>query len=362
MKLQPSLPGGVTAAPIFIPEATYGAVRGVGGDELAHAGVRIVMGNAFHLMRKPGITRVNALGGLKAMMGWSGLLMTDSGGYQAYSLIRKGSKFGHISRDGLTFRPEGGDRDIKLTAERAIINQLRLGADILFCLDDCTHADDPLEQQQLSVERTMRWAADCKKAFRSALGRRADDPDRPRLYGVVQGGRDETLRRRCAEALLEIGFDGYGFGGWPLDGERKLLADVFALVRDLVPCKFPLHALGIGHPASIVQCARMGYQLFDSSLPTRDARRGRLYRFTQAMPSLEGEDWFDYVYIQDEIHARSKAPVSEDCPCVSCRSYSRGYLNHLADREEPLFWRLATLHNLTFMRQLTDLLAKEAQA
>ncbi|MDH3681589.1 MAG: queuine tRNA-ribosyltransferase family protein [Acidimicrobiia bacterium] len=358
MELLPDLPPLASPAPVFVPDATYGVVRGVGGDELTSAGVRLLMVNAFHLLRSPGVTRVNALGGLATMMGFPGLVMTDSGGFQAYSLIRENARFGTITKNGLTFVSPDGAK-VKLTPERAIVNQRRLGADIAFCLDDCTHADDPSEEQRLSVDRTLAWARRCKDEFTKSLGDLIGEPDRPRLFAVVQGGRDEVLRRRCAEELLEIGFDGYGFGGWPLDGDGNLLIDTFALLRELIPAEFSLHALGVGHPVSIARCFELGYATFDSSLPTRDARRGRLYRFRDGAPSLSG-DWFEKVYLRDDVHQRSRAPISDECHCVACTHYSLGYLNHLLRRDEPLLLRLATLHNLTFMRQVTDLLAAPA--
>lgn len=359
MELLPDLPPNAAPAPVFVPDATYGAVRGVGGDELVAAGVRVVMVNAFHLLRSPGVTRVNALGGLATMMGFPGLVMTDSGGFQAYSLIRENAKFGSITKNGLSFVSADGAK-VKLTPERAIVNQRRLGTDIAFCLDDCTHPDDPFDEQRLSVERTLAWARRCKDEFTKSLGELIDHPERPRLFAVVQGGRDESLRRRCAEDLLEIGFDGYGFGGWPLDSDGNLLIDTVALVRELIPAEFPLHALGIGHPVSIVRCFELGYATFDSSLPTRDARRGRLYRFRDDTPSLAG-DWFETVYLRDDVHQRSHRPISVACDCVACTHYSLGYLNHLLTRDEPLLLRLATLHNLTFMGQVTGLLATGAR-
>lgn len=356
------LPGGLGPGPHFMPDATYGVVRGTGADDLERAGIRIVMTNAYHLMLRPGITTLKALGGVKKFLGWSGVVATDSGGFQAFSLIRQNSRCGRIHDGGLTITPEGATDKILLTPDKAIQNQLRLGGDILFCLDDCTHPNDTQAEQELSVRRTVKWARGCKVAFdRGLAGRSVDDARRPRLFAVVQGGRTPALRQACAEELLGMGFDGFGFGGWPIDEDGNLVQDMLELTRQLIPKEYPMHALGVGHPVSIMACARMGYDLFDSALPTRDARRGRLYAF-RGEPALHANpaEGIEMVYIQDDRHMKEERPLSPDCPGVCCARYSRGYLQHLWRVEDSLFARLATIHNLTFMRRLTDLLRVEA--
>jgi queuine tRNA-ribosyltransferase len=191
----------------------------------------------------------------------------------------------------------------------------------------------------------------------------ASSEARPLLFGVVQGGGHEDLRRRCAEALLEIGFDGYGYGGWPLDKDNRLLDHMLAYTRSLIPCELPMHALGIGQPAGVVACARMGYATFDSALPTRDARAGRLYVYTSnpadAGFRLEG-NWHAYLYIDDKKHIKADRPLSPGCDCHTCANYSTGYLHHLHKVNDTLFYRLATIHNLRFMTQLMDLIGREA--
>ncbi len=287
------------------------------------------------------------------MSGWPGPIMTDSGGFQAYSLIRENPKHGSIHNRGLTFRSDKGGRKYHLTPEKTIQLQLGFGADIIVCLDDCTHVDEDASAQQEAVDRTIRWAKRCREEFDRLTAERGLAPEQmPKLFGVVQGGGDKAERWRCAEALLEIGFDGYGYGGWPLDEDYNLLADMLAYVRELIPPTYPLHALGVGHPESVAACARMGYQMFDSALPTRDARRGRLYTFT-APRGLTG-DWFKTLYIHDEEHIRDAEPLSEYCDCPVCQTYSRGYLRHLFRLNDHLYFRLATVHNLRFMRQLED--------
>jgi queuine tRNA-ribosyltransferase len=172
---------------------------------------------------------------------------------------------------------------------------------------------------------------------------------------VVQGGGYPDLRKKCAEGLLEIGFDGFGYGGWPLDSHGNLLRDMVALTRELIPESYPMHALGIGHPLNLVKTYMLGYDLFDCALPTRDARHSRLIRFTvQPDAPLRGDSWMDYVYIQDKKHIKEDQPISEYCDCPVCRYYSLGYLHHLFKTGDGLYHRLATLHNLRFMTQLTE--------
>jgi queuine tRNA-ribosyltransferase len=305
-----------------------------------------------------GSSTIQALGGLHRMCAWPHPIVTDSGGFQAYSLIRQNAKYGSLTDNGILFRPEGNAGKIQLTPEKSIQLQLRFGADVVICLDDCTHVDAPLETQQESVRRTITWARRCKAEFeRIVEQKRLPREERPLLFGVIQGGGSHELRRQCAEALLEIGFDGFGYGGWPLDAGGNLLADLLAYVRELVPPKFPMHALGVGHPANIVECARMGYTLFDSAMPTRDARHGRLYTFTTdaASPSggLEGR-WLSYIYIHDDKYIKDSTPLSPSPNGSSYPEYARGYLHHLFKINDSLFPRLATMHNLRFMAELTE--------
>jgi queuine tRNA-ribosyltransferase len=236
------------------------------------------------------------------------------------------------------------------------------GADILVCLDDCTQVDAGLAEQQISVTRTIKWARRCKDEFERLLRqRRASSAARPLLFAVVQGGGSKQLRQECAEALLEIGFDGYGYGGWPLDAQGKLLHDLLGYTRALIPPAFPMHALGVGHPDSVVACHALGYQMFDSALPTRDARGGRLYAFTSdpAGPSFRPRGkWWEYIYVEDKKHIKANRPISAFCDCHTCQRYSLGYLHHLQDVGDTAYYRLATIHNVRFMMQLMGALAR----
>jgi queuine tRNA-ribosyltransferase len=352
--------------PAYLPDATLGVVRAVDARDLEEAGVEALVMNVFHLMQKPGSSTVEALGGLHRMAAWERPIITDSGGFQAYSLIRQNPKFGRLSDSGISFQPEGAERKFQLSPEKSVQLQLAYGSDVVICLDDCTHVDEGEAEQRVAVERTVRWARRCKEEFERQLGqRRRREGPRPLIFGVVQGGGSRDLRKRCADALLEIGFDGFGYGGWPFDAKGALLGDMLGYVRELIPTHLPLHALGVGHPTHVVSCAAMGYGIFDSALPTRDARSGRLYAFAEnpASPSfrLVGA-WQSYLYIDDKKHIKNDGALSPGCDCHTCAKYSVGYLHHLHKAGDTLYYRLATIHNLHFMAQLIALLRGSLKA
>lgn len=348
--------------PAFLPDATSGYVRAVDSRDLEIVNIQAVVMNTFHLMQKPGSSTVQAFGGLHNFADWPGIIVTDSGGFQAYSLIHQSEKFGTLSDRGIIFRPEGKNRKFFLSPEKSIQLQISYDSDVVICLDDCTHVDAPREEQEQSVERTLDWAKRCKDEYVHQLEQRQIEvEDQPLIFGVVQGGGSPNLRKKCAEGLLEIGFDGFGYGGWPLDSQGNLLADMVALTRELIPDTFPMHALGIGHPLNLVKTHKLEYDIFDCALPTRDARHGRLMRYTVPFEAaLRGEDWMEYVYIQDKKHIKENRPISEYCDCPVCRHYSLGYLHHLFKTGDWLYQRLATLHNLRFMTQLTERLRHHA--
>jgi queuine tRNA-ribosyltransferase len=346
------LPHGELRLPIYLPDATRGVVRSVDSADLERCGIEALVMNTFHLMQHPGSSTIKSLGGLHQMTGWEHPIITDSGGFQIYSLIRQNPKYGSLNDKGANFRTDASDRKYNLTPEKSIQLQMSYGADVLICLDDPTHVDDSFEEQRASVRRTIAWAKRSKTEFQKLLKEKKLEADQhPKIFGVIQGGGSTELRQECADALLEIGFDGFGYGGWPLDSENNLLVDMLELTRSLVPEEFPLHALGVGHPANVAASYQIGYDIFDSAMPTRDARNGRLYVWT-AERIHAGSGWFSYIYPQDSKHTKADEPVSAVCDCVCCERYSLGYLHHLFEIKDTLAFRLATLHNLRFMAQL----------
>jgi queuine tRNA-ribosyltransferase len=340
---------GELSLPIYLPDATRGVVRTLDSADLEACKVEALVMSTYHLMQTPGSSTIQALGGLHRMTGWRRPIITDSGGFQIYSLIRQNSKFGSLSNKGATFRIEGGAHKFNLSPEKSIQLQISYGADVVICLDDCTHVDDTLVTQGESVRRTIDWAQRSKVEFNRLLEHKKITPDhRPLLFAVIQGGGVNDLRKQCAVALLEIGFDGFGFGGWPLDSQGVLLTDILGYTRSLIPREFPLHALGVAHPDNITNCFHLGYDLFDGAMPTRDARHGRLY---SENPS--------YVYIHDDRHIKSADPISPNCDCLTCTRYSLGYLHHLFKIGDSLSLRLATIHNLRYITRLVESLRDE---
>jgi len=351
-------PSGPLALPAFLPDATRGTIRTVPTHLLAGVGVEALMANTWHLAERPGADAIRAAGGLRAFMGFEGPIATDSGGYQVWSLLRERPDRGAVNDDGFTWRTETGTKRV-LTAERAIRMQLKMGSDVVFCLDQCTHPDDPPDVQETSVARTVAWARECRATFDRVT---ADRPARPLLYAVVQGGRSEALRRRCVDELCTIGFDGYGFGGVPVETDGQRVVDEVQLVAELLPRGVPKHALGLGRPDSLLVAWRAGYATFDSTAPTREARRGLLYLSRVPLDDAEAVvhaerigAWFD---ASDERAWRDPRPVDETCDCPLCARYARATLSHLLRIEDPAGSALATLHNLRFVTRLVAALRR----
>ena len=357
---------GELPTPAFLPDATRGAVRATDAESVRAVGVRALMVNAFHVMIRPGADRVRRLGGLHRFMGWEGPVVTDSGGFQAMSLIRENPSAGSVRSDGLTYRVPGSERKLRLTPEKCIRVQLQLGSDVLIALDDCTRPEDSPELQRGSVERTVRWGQRCREEFERQCEQRRLGGRAPLLVGVVQGGGDEALRTECAQALMELGFDGFGFGGWPVDADGKLAIEIFALLARLLPPDAPRFALGIGKPEHVVAVAELGGRnVFDCTIPTRDARHHRLYTFERdprkERPTAD-PGFYRCLYILDERFASENEPLEPDCDCPCCRRYSRAYLHHLFKIKDAQAERLATLHNLRFYTRLMEALTVGAAA
>jgi queuine tRNA-ribosyltransferase len=300
-------------------------VKGLTPDDLKEIGAQIVLANTYHLFLRPGHQLIAQLGGLHRFMGWDGPMLTDSGGFQVYSLasMRK------VTEEGVRFRSQLDGSEQFLTPELAIEIQKALGADIIHPLDEClAHPASAVETEQ-SLALTLRWAARTK-----AVQRR--DIDCQALFGIVQGGTYVDLRRRAVEETVALGFDGYAIGGLAVGEPKPLMLDLVELTASVLPTDQPRYLMGVGTPPDLVEAVARGVDLFDCVLPTRNGRNGQAF-------THDGT-----ITIKQSRYARDPAPLEEDCACYACRRFARAYLRHLFMAGELLAPRLLTLHNLHF--------------
>jgi queuine tRNA-ribosyltransferase len=316
---------GVVDTPVFMPVGTQATVKALTPQDLETAGARIVLGNTYHLFLRPGHELVRELGGLHRFMGWSGAILTDSGGFQVWSL----AKLRKITDDGVEFRAPLDGTLRFLSPELVIAIQRALGSDIAMPLDECLAYPATRETTERSLALTLRWAERC----RAAHGR----GDRSQaLFGIVQGGTDEELRLRAVEATVALDFDGYAIGGMAVGEPKPQMYALTATVARALPAERPRYLMGVGKPDDLVECVARGVDMFDCVLPTRNARNGQA--FTRDGP----------VTIKQARWAREAAPLDAACACYTCRCFSRAYLRHLFVAEELLAYRLLTLHNVHF--------------
>jgi len=348
-------PQGELHLPAFLPDATRAVVRTIDAKDIENSRIKCLMVNAIHLATHPGISVIKKHGGIHRFMGWDGPIFSDSGGFQVFSLINESAKMGSVTNRGFVYRLTKGGKKKTLTPEKSIQKQFQIGSDVMFCLDYCTHPEAENHVQLESVQITIDWAKRCKEEFERQLNQRKNMGKPPLLLAVIQGGNSRELRKRCSERLFEIGFDGYGFGGWPID-QRGSLVEAVEMVAEWVPRHYPLHGLGIGKPENIVRAFGLGYNLFDCVLPSRDARHNRLYVYKDKRENLNltGKDFYEFLYIQDNKFIGDTTPIDRHCDCFCCRNYSRAYIHHLLKIADPLALRMATIHNLRFYSQLME--------
>lgn len=322
-------PHGAIQTPVFMPLATQGSVKALDPDDLGHIGATMLLGNAYHLYLRPGPEVVAALGGLHRFMRWEGPILTDSGGFQIFSL-------GHMRRlndEGVTFRSHIDGSEHFLTPERVIEIQEALGADIIMVLDECApYGADPRTLRQ-AMERTHRWAERCLRRHT-----RRDQA----LFGIVQGGTLPELRKESVEALRAMDFPGYAIGGLSVGEPREQMYAVSKETAAGLPADKPRYLMGVGSPEDLVECVSHGIDMFDCALPTRTARNGGLL-------TPEGR-----VNIRNARFRNESGPVDPNCDCYTCRTFSAAYMHHLFRCEELLAYRLATIHNLRFVLRLME--------
>jgi queuine tRNA-ribosyltransferase len=328
---------GQVETPVFMPVGTRGTVKGLTPRQLEETGSEILLANTYHLLLRPGVEIVEQLGGLHKVMGWAGPILTDSGGYQLFSL----SSLNRIGDEGVQFCSHIDGAKMYLDAKTATEAQNRLGADIIMCFDEC--ADYPCEQGKLekAVERTLRWAGECKEAH-SRAGQM--------LFGIVQGGVDRQLREYCADELCKLNFDGYAIGGLSVgEGHDRMVATVEYTAR-LLPEDKPRYLMGVGMPADIIAAVRSGVDMFDCVLPTRNGRNA--FAFTSDGP----------VRLRNNTNISDSRPIEADCGCYCCRNFGRGALRHFFNVGEMLGPILVSIHNLTFYQRLMSEIRQRIEA
>ena len=319
-------PHGAVQTPAFMPVGTAGSVRGVTPAQLRATGAEMILANTYHLQLRPSADVVRDLGGLHEFMGWDGPILTDSGGYQVFSL----AGISKITDTGVEFRSHVDGAPVYLDPQTAIEIQNKLGADIIMAFDDCPPLPCSADRLQSAVDRSLRWAAQCRDAHA-----RRDQA----LFGIVQGGLELSLRAHCADALIRIGFDGYALGGLSVGESYEEMAAVLGPIAALLPADKPRYLMGVGMPGDVAAAAAAGIDLFDCVLPTRNGRNS--WAFTAG----------GIVKLRNEVYRRDTAPIEPGCGCETCRRFSRGYLRHLFNAGEMLGPTLASIHNLSFYQR-----------
>ncbi len=320
-------PHGIVETPVFMAVGTQATVKGLTPQQLVAAGVQVVLGNTYHLALRPGDELIAELGGLHRFMGWDRPILTDSGGFQVYSLAASRK----IDDRAAVFRSHIDGALFELTPERAVRIQENLGSDIAMCLDECPPFETPPEYRREAVRRTIHWAERCKNAHT-----RRDQA----LFAIVQGGTDLELRAQCAEALRALDFPGYALGGFSVGETPAQMLTALAPTAALLPADRPRYLMGVGRPEDLLRAVAAGVDMFDCVLPTRNGRNAAA--FTAA----------GVVKIRNACHKRDPAPLESDCPCYVCRTFSRAYLHHLFLADEMLGPTLLSLHNVAFYSRL----------
>ncbi len=321
------LPHGTVETPVFMPVGTKACVMTLTPGDLCDIGAEIILSNTYHLYLRPGDGLIAELGGLHKFMSWHKPVLTDSGGFQVFSLAH----LMKIDEDGLEFRSHLDGSLHFFSPEKAVKVQQNLGSDIAMCLDECPEYSTDYARIKKAAELTSRWAQRCKKAFGNSENN---------LFGIVQGGTFPDLRKKSTEDLAGIGFDGYAIGGLCVGEEWEQTLEVLGYTVPFLPADSPRYLMGVGRPADIVDAVDNGVDMFDCVVPTRNARNATLY-------TSEGK-----ISIKSEIYAKDTNPVDSECSCYTCRNFSRAYLRHLYKQNEITALRLNTIHNLTYYADL----------
>lgn len=341
--------------PVFFPDATRAVLKMLDTRDIEETKTPGILVNTYHLYKGLGKIVLKKHGGIREFMGWNGAVISDSGGFQVMSIAK--TIGGKITDEGVTFQE--GKTKTSLTPESSIDFQMKLKTDMVVVLDDFTDPKANYEEAKETVRRTILWAKRSKEEFQKLTKGKTK---KPYILAVVQGGEFLDLREYCAKELAKIGFDGFGYGGWPLKNEGGFNYDVAKVIADSTPEGYFLYGLGIGKPEEIVGCADLGFNIFDCVLPTRDARHERLYVYNAKSTNdidVHKKNFYSYFVPTKAEFFADTSPVSKACDCLLCTRYSRSYLSHLFKVKDVTAMRLATIHNLRFYSILMEKLQAE---
>ncbi len=357
-----STKSGEIKTPFFMPDATRGFVKFLSNCDLKNSGAYPLVVNTYHLYLRPGMKLIKEAGGIHKFMNYNAPLLSDSGGYQVFSLIHKNSKMGKITDEEVVFRsPIDGSKHI-LTPEKSIQIQFDLGVDMIVCLDDPPPNNYSQQKIEKAVERTILWAERCLIEYEKQLRvRKIGDKKRPLIFCVVQGGEYIDLRKKCIDGLKNVGkkigrdWDGYGFGARHIDADGNFMENVLQKTANFIPRKSLKFALGIGTPEDIVRCVKLGWDMFDCVIPTREGRHGKLFLWDKEKKDdfwNDEKNFYKRMQITNEKYKNDFRSVDSDCDCELCKKHSRAYLHHLFKSNDPSGMRLASIHNLHFYFKL----------
>lgn len=350
-------PHGSLNTPFFMPDATRGFVKLIDGESLRQTGTTALVVNTFHLYLQPGLDIIKKAGGLHRFMDWNGPLLSDSGGFQVFSLIHQKKIPGKISDEQLTFKSPLDGSWHNLSPEKSIQIQFALGTDMMVCLDDCPPNELSYSDLAQSVKRTISWAKRSKEEYeRQIKRRRLSGQKKPLLFAVIQGGPYIDLREKCAAELVKIGFNGYGFGARPVDASGNFLEEVLRKTAAAIPVNALRFALGVGTPEDIKRCFRLGWDMFDCVIPTREGRHGKLFYLSNRA------GFFRTINLKNSRFKHYFKPINPDSHLEILRRHSLAFLNHLFKVGDPLGSRLASLHNLEFYNTWLATIRKTPQS
>lgn len=353
--------GGKLPLPVFFPDATRGVVKTLDSLDIEGTKTPGILVNTYHLWHGLPPAILKKYGGIREFMNWKGAVISDSGGFQVMSVVKKGFTQGKITDEGIVFHP-GRNRRVVFSPEDSIKFQMSLNVDMVVVLDDFTDPSSDYSEAKVSVKRTLEWATRSKREFEKICKQKnLKKSERPYLLGVVQGGEFMDLREVCTKELVKIGFDGLGWGGWPIGKDGKINFKSAEVIAKNSPNEYLLYGLGVGKPEDVVTCVGLGYTIFDCVLPTRDGRHGRLYVFNSKdidEIDVHKPGFYKFYDAEKEKHLGDTSKISDYCDCMLCKNYSKGYLAHLFKIGDASAMRLASIHNLRFYSILMGILGK----